>query len=210
MPCFAVRRAMMFIFLMAQCLLATADITVPTMPETAAQARPLLTNLENLQNRERYKIDLQEQLCYDKTLISMCLSDVRSQRSTLIRAFRKIENHARDLVRIDDFETRRKIREAETLKAIENAPATEAKQKINADSYQKRQREPGDQLPPQPVRRKEIPQIDSGLSVQEQTANRTAYEQKLKEAANRRRVNDERLQELEKKRAKVRLEQTQP
>jgi colicin import membrane protein len=191
---------------------AVADINVPAMPKTAAQARVLLSNLESLQDRERYKIDLQERACYDKTLISMCLSEVRSQRSKMARSFRQLENHARDLVRMDDVEARRKAREAEALKAIEQAPAKEAEQKKNAENYEKRQREAAERSPPTPRIRIRTPAATSGSgpTPQEQVANRSAYEQKLKEAEERKRTNDERLQELEKKRAKIRAEQTQP
>jgi colicin import membrane protein len=210
--CASVRNFVAFSFLAAIVLPAAADLAVPATPKTAAEARVLLSNLETLQDRERYKIDLQERACYDKTLISMCLSEVRSQRSKMTRSFRQVENHARDLVRMDDVEARRKTREAEALKAIEEAPAKEQEQKKNVENYEKRQREAADRSPATPRVRLRNPAAagDSGPTPQEQVANRLAYEQKLKEAEERKRTNDERLQELEKKRAKIRAEQTQP
>lgn len=177
------------------------EVKIPAMPNDVAQARALLSNIEYLQAQETYKLDMQERACYEKTLISMCLQEVRGERSKLVRGFRQVENHARELVRADDFEQRRqqKLIQQDTYRAEDQNKAIEAAQ--NAQKAQKRQAEAAARPLPTPSPRAKatlpaVPSAPSGPTASEQSQNLKAFNDKQEQAKARREANNKRLQEL--------------
>ena len=185
-----------------------AQATIPPMPENVEQARELVGKIEGLKVQENYKLDLKQRDCYDTTLISNCLRNVRDERNKMQRGFRQVENHARDLIRDDDFEQKRLAKDQAAVKEQEQAPEKEATQNEKAAKYKKRQEESDLRLAPTPnMRSPKQASEPSRPSLEEQSQNREAFEEKQKTAQQRRQEKEKQLKELQLQREKFRQEQ---
>jgi hypothetical protein len=211
----AVHCAIATLGLVAAARAAEYEPQIPPMPATVEEARALIPRLSVLQDQEKYRLDVREQACYEKLMMAPCLSEVKLQRARLDRAYRQLDNQAKTLIRRDEFEAKRRAREAAALEAQQKSPVQEAERLQSQQNYDKKAREiearsaslqpSGKGHDTQP----RLPRVPSGPTEAERSANRAAFERKQAVAADRQRANDARLKALAQQRESMVAKQKQ-
>lgn len=91
----------------AGCAHVQVPVMMPKEPTTLEEAKAYMSNRNQQLQVLDYEINQQTIACYERFFVSSCLDDVRLQGARLRRAHLEVQGKANDLIRLDEYATRR-------------------------------------------------------------------------------------------------------